>query len=210
MYIWFSSWLAVKNWKDILPSSQDSRFNRIFFVENLFNEMIKYGCKPNCTIHNIFLLNGHGIACNTENICQLFQKMVDQGICSDMKSYTVFIDTLRTAWRLNDGLCYFWQLKGIWTWANLITHLFQLVRRKNKTVQQELTNNNWIRTLRGKITTAHPSGSVFRMPIYSWMKKIKLLGNGLRMDNKHTKYNSWAPTEDTEQATLYLASAGRK
>jgi len=69
-------------------------------------------------------------------------------------------------------------------------------------VQQELTNNNWIRTLRGKITTAHPSGSVFRMPIYSWMKKIKLLGNGLRMDNKHTKYNSWAPTDDTEQATF--------
>jgi len=176
--------------------------------------MIKYGCKPNCTIHNIFLLNGHGIACNTENICQLFQKMVDQGICLDMKSYTIFIDTLRTAWRLNDGLCYFRQLKGIWTWANLITHLFQLVRRKNKTVQQELTNNNWIRTLRGKITTAHPSGSVFRMPIYSWMKKIKLLGNGLRMDNttpiQHTKYNSWAPTDDTEQATLYLASGGRK
>ena len=81
-------------------------------------------------------------------------------------------------------------------------------------MQQELTNNNWIRTLRGKITTAHPSGSVFRMSIYSWMKKIKLLGNGLRMDNttpiQHTKYNSWAPTEDTEQATLYLESAGRK
>jgi hypothetical protein len=38
------------------------------------------------------------------------------------------------------------------------------------------------------------------------MKKIKLLGNGLHMDNttpiQHTKYNSWAPTDDTEQATF--------
>jgi hypothetical protein len=38
------------------------------------------------------------------------------------------------------------------------------------------------------------------------MKKIKLLGNGLQMDNttpiQHTKYNSWAPTDDTEQATF--------
>jgi hypothetical protein len=37
---------------------------------------------------------------------------------------------------------------------NLAPHLFQLVRRKNKTVQQELTNDAWIETLRGEISTA--------------------------------------------------------
>ena len=37
---------------------------------------------------------------------------------------------------------------------NLAPHLFLLVTRKNKTVQQELQNKNWIRSLRGKITTA--------------------------------------------------------
>ena len=37
---------------------------------------------------------------------------------------------------------------------NLAPHLFELVKRKNRTVQQELNNNSWIRLLRGKITTA--------------------------------------------------------
>jgi len=37
---------------------------------------------------------------------------------------------------------------------NLAPHLFLLVTRKNKMVQQELQNNNRIHSLRGKITTA--------------------------------------------------------
>ena len=37
---------------------------------------------------------------------------------------------------------------------NLAPHLFQLVKRKNRSVQQELQNNKWIRSLQGKITTA--------------------------------------------------------
>jgi len=37
---------------------------------------------------------------------------------------------------------------------NLAPHLFELVRRKNRLVQQELQNNKWIRSLQGKITTA--------------------------------------------------------
>lgn len=37
---------------------------------------------------------------------------------------------------------------------NLAPHLFELVRRKNRSVQQELHNHAWIRALRGRITTA--------------------------------------------------------
>ena len=37
---------------------------------------------------------------------------------------------------------------------NLAPHLFELVRRKNRSVQQELQSNKWIRSLQGKITTA--------------------------------------------------------
>lgn len=36
----------------------------------------------------------------------------------------------------------------------LAPNLFMLVRRKNRSVQQELHNNNWIRTFMGRITTA--------------------------------------------------------
>jgi hypothetical protein len=36
----------------------------------------------------------------------------------------------------------------------LAPNLFTMVRRKNKSVQQELRNNNWIRSLMGHITTA--------------------------------------------------------
>jgi len=35
----------------------------------------------------------------------------------------------------------------------LAPHLFELVKSKNKTVEQELRNNSWIRALRNKITT---------------------------------------------------------
>jgi len=37
---------------------------------------------------------------------------------------------------------------------NLAPHLFKLVKRENRMVQQELHNNSWIRLLRGRITTA--------------------------------------------------------
>jgi hypothetical protein len=37
---------------------------------------------------------------------------------------------------------------------NFAPHLFELVRGKNKSVQQELRNNSWIHTLRSRITTA--------------------------------------------------------
>ena len=37
---------------------------------------------------------------------------------------------------------------------NLAPHLFVLVKRKNRTVKQELSNNAWIKALRGKITSA--------------------------------------------------------
>jgi len=37
--------------------------------------------------------------------------------------------------------------------CNLAPHLFDLVRRKNNSVAHELTNNTWIKSLRGKITT---------------------------------------------------------
>jgi hypothetical protein len=37
---------------------------------------------------------------------------------------------------------------------HLAPHLFQLILRKNRTVQQELRNNNWMRSLRGRITSA--------------------------------------------------------
>ena len=36
----------------------------------------------------------------------------------------------------------------------LAPHLFDLVRRKNKSVQQELRNYSWVRSLRGRITSA--------------------------------------------------------
>jgi hypothetical protein len=36
----------------------------------------------------------------------------------------------------------------------LAPNLFRLASRKNRTVQQELRNNNWICSLRGRITTA--------------------------------------------------------
>ncbi|WVZ92634.1 hypothetical protein U9M48_038683, partial [Paspalum notatum var. saurae] len=36
---------------------------------------------------------------------------------------------------------------------NLAPHLFELVKRKNRTVAQELSNNAWIRTLKNKVTT---------------------------------------------------------
>jgi hypothetical protein len=35
---------------------------------------------------------------------------------------------------------------------NLAPHLFELVKRKNKSVQHEIRNNSWIRSLRGRIT----------------------------------------------------------
>lgn len=66
-------------------------------------------------------------------------------------------------------------------------------------MQQELTNNNWIRTLRGKITTAIQIEEFASL----W---IRIQNVHLQMDNttpiQHTKYNSWAPTDDTEQATI--------
>jgi hypothetical protein len=37
---------------------------------------------------------------------------------------------------------------------NLAPQLFELVRRKNRSVQQELQTDGWIRSLRGKIITA--------------------------------------------------------
>ena len=37
--------------------------------------------------------------------------------------------------------------------CNLAPHLFSLVRRKNKSVAQELSNSAWINPLRNKITT---------------------------------------------------------
>jgi hypothetical protein len=37
---------------------------------------------------------------------------------------------------------------------NLAPHLFELHKRKNRLVQQELQNNKWIRSFQGKITTA--------------------------------------------------------
>ncbi|KAJ1263036.1 hypothetical protein BS78_09G153900 [Paspalum vaginatum] len=36
---------------------------------------------------------------------------------------------------------------------NLAPHVFELVKRKNRTVAQELSNNAWIRTLRNKVFT---------------------------------------------------------
>jgi predicted amidophosphoribosyltransferase len=55
----------------------------------------------------------------------------------------------------NGSKAKFWQHSWLNSEAprNLATHLFHLVRRKNKTVQQELTNGTCVRTLRGKITT---------------------------------------------------------
>jgi hypothetical protein len=56
---------------------------------------------------------------------------------------------------------------------NLASHLSQLVRRKNRTVQQELTNDHWIKILREesiqqhKLKISYPSGSVYRVYIYS-------------------------------------------
>jgi len=37
---------------------------------------------------------------------------------------------------------------------NIVPHLFELARRKNRFVQQELHNHAWIWALRGRITTA--------------------------------------------------------
>jgi hypothetical protein len=37
---------------------------------------------------------------------------------------------------------------------NIAPHLFKLVKRKNKSVAQELSNNAWIEALRNKITTS--------------------------------------------------------
>lgn len=42
---------------------------------------------------------------------------------------------------------------SIWLSGITAPHLFELVRRKNKSVAQELTNSAWIQSLRGEITT---------------------------------------------------------
>jgi len=81
---------------------------------------------------------------------------------------------------------------------NLAPHLFQLVKRKNRSVQQELQNNKWIRSLQGKITTATQveefvSGE-FRTSIYSQTCKIPSLENGPPMvytpPSQHTASSS--------------------
>ena len=46
-------------------------------------------------------------------------------------------------------------IKGrFWHHSWLDGHLFELVKRKNKSVAQELSNNAWIEALRNKVTTS--------------------------------------------------------
>jgi hypothetical protein len=84
----------------------------------------------------------------------------------------------------------------------LAPNLFQLARRKNRSVQQELRNNNWIRSLRGHIASAtHIEEFVslwIRIQDVQLSRAFRTLspGIGLRMAFtplvQHTGYNSKA------------------
>jgi hypothetical protein len=74
--------------------------------------------------------------------------------CSDVDRL-LFNSSIRIT--LDDGAkTHFWHHNWLVGEAPryLAPNLFQLASRKNRTVQHELQNNNWIRLLRGRITSA--------------------------------------------------------
>ena len=83
---------------------------------------------------------------------------------------------------------------------NLAPHLFALVKRENRTVKQELSNNTRIKALRGKITSAtHVEEFVtfwiYFQDVYLLLEipdKItwKWMRNGNIQQNQHTMHNS--------------------
>ncbi|XP_030964840.1 pentatricopeptide repeat-containing protein At4g31850, chloroplastic-like [Quercus lobata] len=75
-----------------------------------FEEMLDYGCKPNCAIYNV-LINGFGKTGDLETACKLFKRMIKEGIRPDLKSYTILVDCLCMARRVDDALHYFEELK---------------------------------------------------------------------------------------------------
>lgn len=62
---------------------------------------------------------------------------------------------------------------------NLAPHLFQLVRRKNRTVQEELHNGAWIHSVRDKITTATYSEEFVSLWISSRHHSLEMDGQRL-------------------------------
>ena len=93
---------------------------------------------------------------------------------------------------------------------NLATYLFELVRRKNRSVQHELHNHTWIRALRGRITTVtHVEEFVsLWIRIFSCSPEYKtpLPRNGRLMENtrlaRHIAYSSMGASGNSAQ-TLF-------
>ena len=88
-------------------------------------------------------------------------------------------------WEKNDVLAP--QLAGWWGPKKSSATPLQIGQKENKTVEQELRNNTWIRTLRNKITTTthvenlrnlSPFEHVRSKYICSQILRIKLGGNG--------------------------------
>lgn len=88
--------------------------------------------------------------------------------------------------------------------------LFGLVKRKNKTVEQELRNNNWIKPFRGKITepcsskNLFPSRSTSIELTFNQLSQIASDGVGLWIErtrqNQLMMHNSMAPSFPSSQA----------
>ena len=77
---------------------------------------------------------------------------------------------------------------------NLALHLFELVRRKNKSVAQELTNLAWIQSLRRKITTTTQVEEFVSL----W---IRIQQVSLQQDVEDTLVWKWTPTAVTRSAS---------
>ena len=80
----------------------------------------------------------------------------------------------------------------------LAPHLFQLVRRKNRTVSQELRNGNWIRSLRAHVTTTTTQLQEF---IGLW---IRLQGVQLQSDVQDTITWKWTADGVYSTRSAYL------
>ncbi|THG04929.1 hypothetical protein TEA_012151 [Camellia sinensis var. sinensis] len=90
-------------------------------AKSFFNEMVDYGCKPNCAIYNI-LINGFGKGGDVETTCELFNRMVKKGIRPDLKSYTILVDCLWLVGKVDDAVHYFEELKSTGIDPDLISY----------------------------------------------------------------------------------------
>ena len=91
-------------------------------------------------------------------LCGRLQTMGRDGPTLQDAGHTLLFNSSTTV-TIGDGMkAQFWHHSWLDGEAprNLAPHLFECVKRKNKTVHQELQNDKWIHSLRGKITyTTH-------------------------------------------------------